>query len=74
MVVHLLGASISLGQTQEQQLETMRTALPALREAGREDTDELLQRAIRAREVGLEGRRDDEARQIREREIGRAHV
>ena len=40
--------------------------LPALREAGRKDAAELLHRAIRAREVVLEGRRDREANQIRE--------
>ena len=49
------------------QLEVMRTALPALKEANRADAAELLSRAIGAYEVMLEGRRDDEARAIRER-------
>jgi hypothetical protein len=47
-------------------LEVMRMALPALKEEGRRDSAELLQRAIRAREVQLEGRRDREAARIRE--------
>ena len=40
------------------QIELMRMALPALLEAGRRDSAELVERAIRAREVRLEGRRD----------------
>ena len=47
-------------------IEVMRRALPALEEAGRDDSAELLHRAIRAREVQLEGRRDREAARIRE--------
>jgi hypothetical protein len=47
-------------------VEVMRIALPALKEAGRHDSAELLHRAIRAREVQLEGRRDREAAEIRE--------
>jgi hypothetical protein len=47
-------------------LEVMNMALPALKEAGRHDAAELLQRAIRAREVQLEGRRDRESAHIRE--------
>jgi hypothetical protein len=47
-------------------VEVMRTALKALKEAERHDSAELLHRAIRAREVQLEGRRDQEAARIRE--------
>lgn len=50
----------------QQQVEIMRLGLPALREAGRRDTAELLEHAIHARELALEGRRDDEAVHIRE--------
>ncbi|MHC4446754.1 MAG: hypothetical protein ACYSXF_02970 [Planctomycetota bacterium] len=49
------------------QIEVLRMALPALREAQREEAVELVERAIRAREVALEGRRDEEARRIRDR-------
>jgi hypothetical protein len=52
----------------------MRVALHGLREAERADAAEVLQRAIRAREVTLEGRRDDEAHQIRERAPGKAQL
>lgn len=48
------------------QLEVMRMAMPALREGERKDAAELLERAIHARELALEGRRDDEAGRIRE--------
>ncbi|HUT88915.1 MAG TPA: M56 family metallopeptidase [Thermoguttaceae bacterium] len=48
------------------QIEVLRLAMNALREAERGDAVELVERAIRAAEVTLEGRRDDEARQIRE--------
>ena len=48
-------------------IEVMKLALPALREGERGDAVELLERAIRAYEVGLEGRRDEEAQKIRER-------
>jgi hypothetical protein len=56
------------------QLEVMRVALHGLREAERADAAEVLQRAIRAREVTLEGRRDDEAHQIRERAPSKAQL
>jgi len=56
------------------QLEVMRVALPALREANRADAVELLERAIRAYEVMLEGRRDAEAHQIRERMPNRGQM
>jgi hypothetical protein len=48
------------------QLEILRMAMPALREGERRDAAELLEHAIHARELALEGRRDDEAQRIRE--------
>lgn len=53
-------------QVAQEQLEIMRMAMPALREAGRMDAADLLEHAIHARELGLEGRRDGEARHIRQ--------
>ncbi len=50
----------------QHQLEIMRMAMPALREGERRDAAELLEHAIHARELALEGRRDDEAHRIRE--------
>lgn len=41
------------------QFEAIRMTLPALKEANRADAAELLMRAIRSREVILEGRGDD---------------
>lgn len=58
----------------ERQLETLHLALGALREGERHDAAELVERAIRAREVALEGRRDDEAREIRRRGPNREQV
>jgi len=49
------------------QLEVMRMALPALKEAERGDAVELLTLAIRARELMLERRKDEEAHRVRER-------
>ena len=49
------------------QLEVMRIALHALKEAERGDAVEMLTLAIRAREMMLEGRRDEEAQRARER-------
>lgn len=49
------------------QLKVMRMAVPALKEADRTELAELLTLAIRAREMMLEGRRDEEARRVRER-------
>jgi len=49
------------------QLEVMRMALPALKEAERGDAVELLTLAIRAREMMLERRDDEEAQLVRER-------
>jgi hypothetical protein len=56
------------------QLEVMRMALPALKEAERGDAAELLTLAIRAREVMLEGRKDEEAQSIRERAPNREQL
>ncbi len=56
------------------QLEVMRMALPALKEAERGDAVELLTLAIRAREMMLEGRRDEEAQSIRERAPNREQL
>ena len=49
------------------QLEVRRIALHALKEAERGDAVEMLTLAIRAREMMLEGRRDEEAQRARER-------
>ncbi len=56
------------------QLEVMRMALPALREAERGDAVELLTLAIRIREMMLEGRRDEEAQRVRERAPNRGQL
>jgi len=55
-------------------LEVMRMALPALKEAERGDAVELLTLAIRAREMMLERRRDEEAQSIRERAPSREQL
>ncbi|MCZ6689023.1 MAG: hypothetical protein O7H41_05420 [Planctomycetota bacterium] len=47
-------------------IQIMKEAMPALLEKGRKDTAKLLEHAIHARELALEGRRDDEAHRIRE--------
>jgi hypothetical protein len=57
-----------------QQLEVMRMALPALKEAERGDAVELLTLAIRAREMMLERRRDEEAQSVRERAPSREQL
>jgi hypothetical protein len=56
------------------QLEVMRMALPALKEAERGDAVELLTLAIRAREMMLERRNDDEAHRVRERAPNREQL
>lgn len=56
------------------QLEVMRMALLALKEANRVDVAELLTLAIRSREVMLEGRRDEEAQRIRQRAPNREQL
>jgi hypothetical protein len=61
-------------QIVEGQIEALELALPALREAERRDAVELVERAIGARRTMLEGRRDEEARRIRERAPGRQQI
>ncbi len=56
------------------QLEVMRMALPALKEAERGDAVELLTLAIRAREMMLERRNDEDARHVRERAPNREQL
>jgi len=56
------------------QLEVMEMGLHALREANRADAAELLMRAIRAREMMLEGRRDEEAQAVRRRAPNREQL
>jgi hypothetical protein len=55
-------------------LEVMRIAMHALREAERGDAAELLTLAIRAREMMLERRNDEEARRVRERAPNREQL
>ncbi len=57
-----------------QQLEVMRLALPALREADRKEAVVLLERGIRVREINLEGRRDEEAKVLRQRAPNRQQL
>jgi len=47
------------------QIEVMRIAMKALLEADRHDTAEILEHAIHARELAMEGRRDEKAMEIR---------
>ncbi|UCF14345.1 MAG: hypothetical protein JSW59_13100 [Phycisphaerales bacterium] len=54
------------------QLKIMRYTLHAIAEAGKKDAADLLERAIHARELLLEGRRDDEAMRVREGAPNRA--
>ncbi len=54
----------------EHHLEIMASAMPALREAGRADTAELLERAMHARKMDLAGREDRESMEIREASPG----
>jgi beta-lactamase regulating signal transducer with metallopeptidase domain len=56
------------------EVEVLGIAAHALREAERGDAIELVERAIHARKVTLEGRRDDEAHMIRERAPGREQL
>ncbi|MBC8471290.1 MAG: hypothetical protein H8D56_17650 [Planctomycetes bacterium] len=56
------------------QLEVMRMALHALKEAERGDAVELLTLAIHAREMMLEGRRDEEAQRVLERAPNRGQL
>jgi hypothetical protein len=57
-----------------EQLEVMRLALHALKEAERGDAIELLTLAIRSREMMLKGRRGEEANRVRERAPKRAQL
>lgn len=59
-------------QEAHHQLEIMRSGVHALLEAGRKDTAELLELAILARELKLEGRRGEEAQAIFKRAPDRA--
>jgi hypothetical protein len=52
------------------QIEVMRFAVEALVKAKRHDGAELLERALHARKLNLEGRRDEEAMEIRRRAPG----
>ena len=54
-----------------EQLEVMRVALRGLEEAEKGELADLMRKAIRAREVGLEGRRDAEAAEIRKQSPSR---
>jgi hypothetical protein len=56
------------------QLEVMRMALSALKEAERGDAAELLTLAIRAREMMLERRNDEEAHRVQERSPNREQL
>lgn len=47
------------------QLEILRLAMPALREGERRDAADLLERAIHARELALEGIRNEKAQEVR---------
>lgn len=49
-----------------EEIEIMRMAIHGLLEAERRDAADLLERAVHARQVDMEGRRDREARNIRE--------
>lgn len=55
-------------------IEVFKIALHGLMEAEKKDAADVLQRAIRAREVTLEGRRDEEAHMIRERAPSRGQL
>lgn len=48
------------------QLDTMRLAMKALLEADRKETAEIVEHAIHARELAMEGRRDEKATAIRQ--------
>lgn len=61
-------------QVARQQIEALQLAHHAMLEVEAEDAADLLRRAIRAREVGLEGRRDEEARELRRRSPGREQI
>ncbi len=56
------------------QLEIMRMAMPALREGERKDAADLLEHAIHARELALEGIRNEKAQQVRKSAPNRAQL
>ena len=56
------------------QLEIMRLAMPALREGERRDAADLLEHAIHARELALEGVRNEKAQKVRESAPNRAQL
>lgn len=56
------------------QLEILRMAMPALREGERKDAADLLERAIHARELALEGIRNEKAQQVRKSAPNRAQL
>ncbi len=53
-------------RTVRRRLRVMRTAVDAFLEADRHDAADLVERAMHARELSLEGRRDSEANEIRQ--------
>jgi len=53
-------------KTVRRRLKVMRTAVDAFLEANRRDAAELVEHAMHARELALDGRRDEEANRIRE--------
>ena len=53
-------------KTVRRRLEVMRTAVDALLEANRREAAELIEHAMHARELAIEGRRGEEANRIRE--------
>jgi hypothetical protein len=54
-------------QIVKHQIEVLKMARAALDEAGKRDAADMARRAIRVREINLEGRRDEEAQEIRRR-------
>lgn len=58
----------------KRRIEVMKTAMPALRERKRGEAVELLERAVRAYEVALEDRSDEEAQRIRQRMPSRGQL
>ncbi len=56
------------------QLEILRMAMPALREGERRDAADLLEHAIHARELALEGIRNEKAQQVRKSAPNRAQL
>ncbi|MEE8153958.1 MAG: hypothetical protein V3T53_03240 [Phycisphaerales bacterium] len=56
------------------QLEILRMAMPALREGERRDAADLLEHAIHARELALEGVRNEKAQEVRKSAPNRAQL